>query len=62
MADIHRKDSRGAVLQEAIREPAGGGAQVDGGPGRDGNAEVVQRVSSLWPPRLTYFSGATTVS
>ena len=45
-ADIHRENLFRAVLQEAIREAPGGGAQVDGDSAFDFNGERLEK--GLW--------------
>jgi hypothetical protein len=53
VAGVDGEDGGGAVLEHAVGEAAGGGADVGAGEAFDGDAQVLRAASSLRPPRET---------
>ena len=53
MSDIDGLNPGRAALQQAIREPSGGGAHVDADQPGHIDGEIIQRCASFTPPRLT---------
>jgi len=62
VADIDGVDGRGAVLEEAVGEAAGGGAEIEGAGARDGDGEVEEGVLELVAaPRDEAFGAASSI-
>ena len=53
VADVHAGHPGRPVLQQAVREPAGGGPQVQRAPALDLDVEALERPLELQPPRET---------
>ena len=62
VGDVDGGDPRGAALEQAVGEAAGGGADVDAVVAGEVDPERVERVSSLIPPRETNRGRAETIS
>ena len=58
--DIERVDAARTALEQDVGEAAGRGADIEGRHPVGSIPKASSAAASLWPPRLTYGSGAAT--